>query len=196
MSGSVFLRTLRGVVLFVAGMVAAGTSISIAAPVTPAATQTRVTSCSGLDFHPIASQTGFNWSGGGLYRTDTNGSHYGFFLCEPQLPNKATVTRVRFTVRDGDTVGQIRYCSLYRQGITTSSADDDSQIMADAGDTDMAGTPGYVRLSDSSIAHATVDHANYVYWLQCQINFSAGNSTSAVQIFGADVTYRISSTNG
>jgi hypothetical protein len=197
MSGFIFVRTLRGAALFVAGMVAAGTSISVAAPASPSATTyTRVTSCSGLNFHPISSGTDFAWDGGALYRDNTGEGYNGYFLCDPQLPDKARVTMVRFTVRDDAAVAQVRYCALYRQSITLSGANDPGQVLADAGGTGMEATPGYVRLSDSSIGHATIDHAHYAYYLQCQINFVVGKGDSRAQIIGADVTYRISSTNG
>jgi hypothetical protein len=197
MSGSIFLRTLRGVALFVAGMVAAGTSISVAAP-TPAAatTHTRVTSCAGLDFHPITSDTSYDWDGGGVWRKPDSGDQRdGFFLCDPQLPDKAVVTRLRFTVVDDTLRAQVRFCALYRQAITVSGANDPAQLMANAGGTDMAGRPGVVRLNTSTIHRATIDHASYGYYLQCQINFQPGFAAET-QIIGADVTYRISSTNG
>mgnify|MGYP000199127570 CR=1 FL=1 len=54
------------------------------------------------------------------------------------------------------------------------------------------------RLTSTAISHATIDEANFAYWLQCQIIFGTGlvNTAGHNGIIGADVTYRISSTDG
>lgn len=64
--------------------------------------------------------------------------------------------------------------------------------------TGMSATPGTVRRSTSAISNATIDDASFAYWLQCQIIFGSGLTNTAGHngIIGADVTYRISSTNG
>jgi hypothetical protein len=195
MSGSLFLRTLRGATLFAAGMLVAGTSISVAAPVRPAATQTRVSSCSGLNFHPIDSRTVYRWAGRMLWRAGQGGD--GWFLCDANLPNKAVVTRVRFTVKDGHDLQSLQYCALVRASLASASAT--PQALGVVSPTGMAAEPGTVRKSDTSISHATIDNSTYSYWLQCQILWddrliAPGDAYAA--IVGADVTYTISSTNG
>jgi hypothetical protein len=190
---SMFTRVLRPVTLLVAGMLLAQATLSVAAPTTAATTYTRAVSCAGLDFHPIDSRTQYRWEGRLLYRTTQGGD--GWFLCDPNLPNKAKVTRVRFTVKDSTDLQSVTYCALSRGSLATSGSVD---VMADITGTGMAATPGVVRRSDTTISHATIDQTKYAYWLQCQIVWHPSLSSTAANagIIGADVTYTISSTNG
>lgn len=174
---------------------------AVSAPAPAETTQMRVASCQGLNFHPITADTGYHYRndrGVFLYRTDAGRSDDpdGFFLCDPALPHRAVVTTVQFTVYDGVETSEVRYCALYRAGLNATNADDGSQLMAQVGTTGMAQKPGVVRKTTSSIAHATIDNANWAYTLQCQIYFPSGTSTNGVGIYGASVTYQISSTNG
>jgi hypothetical protein len=52
--------------------------------------------------------------------------------------------------------------------------------------------PGIVRLTDTTISKAYVDNTKWGYFLQCEPTYNSGN----VGIYGADVTYTISSVNG
>jgi hypothetical protein len=73
-------------------------ALAIAAPAAPQATiQTRIASCAGLDFHPIDGRTQFRWQERILYRANSEGD--GWFMCAADLPHRAVVTKVRFTVR-------------------------------------------------------------------------------------------------
>ena len=47
-------------------------------------------------------------------------------------------------------------------------------------------------MSTSSISHATIDNADYAYWLQCQFT----DNIHWLGIYGADVIYAISAANG
>jgi hypothetical protein len=196
-STSLIGRLLRPVTLLAAGMLLSQATLSIAAPTTTAATTlTRMTNCASYDFRPIDSQTDFIWHNRTVYRTTDEGD--GYFLCDADLPNKATVTKVRFTVRDVDDRINVRYCALVRQSLMT--AESANHVMAVVSETGMTATPGVVRRSDTSISRATVDLEDYAYVLQCQIQFHADLfnylKSPPTGIIGAVVTYRISSTNG
>jgi hypothetical protein len=184
--------------MFVAGLLAVSALSSrvIAAPADVATTLSRTASCAGLNFHPIDSRTTYQWTNRTLWRDTSAGD--GWFLCDPKLPNKATVTRVRFTVHDDSSVTNVQYCGLARSGLTASNASSgDAVAMAVVPATGMDSAPGTVRLSDTTISHATIDESNYTYWLQCRVDLivSAIGAPFA-GIIGADVTYTISSTNG
>jgi hypothetical protein len=182
-----------GVAIFLIGIIVGSVLVSpVAARVTgagnvvPATTYTRTTSCHALNFHPIDSDTRYKNSGT-LLASVTSAS--SFFLCDPGLPNKATVTRVRFTLFDGDSSSVVELCGLDRAGLATTTAASFQQLAAVPSTGTNAG-PGTVRLSTTSINYATVDNTRFAYWLQCQI------SGPSAGIYGADVTYTISAANG
>jgi hypothetical protein len=190
-------RVTRPALTFVACMLLAQATVSIAAnPAAPltSVTYTRVTSCAGMNFHPINSATNYIFIDPMLSRWNDEGD--GWFLCDPHLPNKAVVTKVRFTVFDDLDRINIVYCGLVRTSLGTGSGG--AQAMAVVNATGMSATPGTVRPSTSAISNATIDEASFAYWLQCQIIFGTGLNNTAGHngIIGADVTYRISSTNG
>ena len=159
---------------------------------TPAALQTRVASCQGLNFHPIDNLTPYSYTGSELFQ-----SHYGdgFFLCDPKLPDRAVVTKVQFTLRDADFVGEVRYCALYRSGLTVANATTEG-VVATVPTTGYDVAPGIVRKSTSSIAFPVVDNASWAYYLQCQIHITDPTGYQLIGIYGADVVYQISAANG
>ncbi len=122
-------------------------------------------------------------------------------MCDPGLPNRALVTKVQFTVSDTSVNWDIRNCGLFRTGLTPSTAGT-VQELALVSPTGLAATPGTVRKTDSSIKHAIVDNTSWAYELQCQIDYLFNpdlpppSSSKTSGIFGADVIYSISSTNG
>jgi hypothetical protein len=153
-------------------------------------TYTRTASCSALGgFHPISNATDYTfkttrlwWLGGGS----------GFFLCDPGLPHKAVVTKVRFTIFDNWPSGEVRNCALVRSGLTPTTAES-VQVLASVPAT---GVPYLndqpLRPSDTSISYATIDNANFAYWLQCELTLYL----DAIGLYGADVTYKITAANG
>jgi hypothetical protein len=163
----------------------------IAASTSPSASssQTRSVSCNAYAFRPIDSATGSGYAGAKRIRAGTGGS--GFFTCDPGLPNRAVVTKVRFSIWDGSGSSQVKFCGLYRSGLTESSFDEIQELASMPG-TGISHAPGFARLTDTSIQHATVNTASYVYELQCNLE-QAGQSLG---LFGADVTYSISLHNG
>jgi hypothetical protein len=199
---SLFGRVLRPVVLLVAGMLVAHATLSITtSPTAAATTQTRVASCSGLNFHPIDDRTEYAWKGAALFRRSGEGD--GWFVCDPGLPHRSVVTKVRFTVRDTFSGVSVQGCALRRTSLGNTGTGDAtigaSQTLGTVPATGLDALPGTVRLSDPSISRATIDNAGYSYFLGCQI-YAASPDFFATEphgaIIGADVTYRISSTNG
>ena len=195
-------RVLRSASLFVVGVgigalcvtpVAAG---SRQAKAQAASVYTRSVSCSSLNFHPHDSVTTFDYSGAELYRTDNNvGS--GFFICDPNLPNKAVVTKVQFTLMNNSAEGaDIRYCALVRSGLKAAKARA-IDVMAQVPTLGPQAGPTVIRLTNSTIQFATIDTRDHAYWLQCKINGRTANlAHDNLGIYGADVTYAISATNG
>jgi hypothetical protein len=159
------------------------------------AVQTRVVSCAGFNFQPIDSRTPYQWNGRQLYRWSKEGD--GWFMCAANLPHKATVTRVRFTLKDSHDYVSLEFCGLIRTPLTVSGTV--QALGMSVTNTGAAQKPGVVRYSDSSISFATVDNANYAYSLQCRIVYHDGLISSqgnSFGIIGADVTYTISAANG
>jgi hypothetical protein len=98
-------------------------------------------------------------------------------------------------LHDESSIGEVRYCALYRSGLTPATALTED-LMAVVPTTGIAANPGAQRLSSSSITHAVIDNTKWGYYLQCQINVPGQGYSSFLGIYGADVTYTISSTNG
>src|SRR4029079_3664876 len=106
------------------------------------------------------------------------------------------VKQVRFTVKDIHDISEVRYCALIRTPLAVAGV---VQAMAVMQSTGVAAHPGIIRLSDASIAFATVDNANFGYSLQCQIYFdpsviAVGGAYTG--IIGASVIYTISAAAG
>ena len=146
-------------------------------------TYTRAVSCQGINFQPITDTTGYD-----LFGTRRIANNSGYFVCNPNLPNKAVVTKVRFTLFDDKNGGNVNDCALVRAGLTAATVDT-TQVMAAFGTTNDSGLQ---RMSDTSISYPTIDNLNYAYYLQCQINPSGYNEG----IYGADITYKITAANG
>ena len=77
--------------------------------------QTRTTSCMGLDFQPIDSRTDYSWDGRWRYRTTNQPD--GWFYCPADLPDRAVIKKVSFTLRDISVNQSIRFCSLARASL-------------------------------------------------------------------------------
>ena len=153
-------------------------------------TYTRTASCPALGgFHPISSDTSYGYIATKLLWL---GAGPAFFLCDPGLPNKAIVTKVRFTILDDTAFGEIQNCALVRSGLTPTTAQS-VQVLASVPSTGVPFTSALpLRPSDTSISYATIDNANFAYWLQCELPYT----NSQIGLFGADVTYKITAGNG
>lgn len=158
---------------------------------------TRSVSCGANDFFPTFNTSYYTLTpdDGVVFRgADSNPTE---FVCNPQLPNGAKVTRVDFTIRDASTSGSVSKCGLYRASLAAVTAGA-AQAMAHVADTTDAGAPGTVRRSTTAIANASVQNANYTYLMRCQVDL-AGIPISGlpdIGIFGADVIYAITPANG
>jgi hypothetical protein len=152
----------------------------------------RVASCAGLSFYPTDSETKYSNNGALRIRTDNGAAGgSGAFRCDPGLPNHAVVTKIQFTVAMEQVtqtlVIGVRNCQLRRSslGATTAGA------VQTLGSVNIPGNPpgGPKRATTTSISFATVDNAQFGYWLECLMDTDAGATT--VGIYGADVTYSI-----
>lgn len=187
---------------FIAGTLVASAMIGpgVAAgghPITKAAVQSRVSSCAGLQFHPMTSNTFYGYVGDMLFQSVPTGhnttSKDGFFICDPKLPQSARVTKVQFTVYDNFNGDEVRFCGLFRTPL--GGTVDSYQTLAQVPRTGINNTPGRTRKTASSISYATINNAKYAYWLQCQI--TAEESTDEFTgLYGADVYYSIDPANG
>ncbi len=193
---SIIGRLVRPAILLAAGVLLGQGALAIAAPSAPAATtQTRIASCAGYNFHPINSSTTFIWTGRQLIRTTDDGD--GWFMCHLDLPHRAVVTKVRFTVKDQNDRISLDYCGLVRTSLGTTG--ETTVVGLPILSTGLSGQPGTRRYTDSSIAGATVDNGAFAYSLQCRMVLGAGLhniANASFGIIGADVTYRISAANG
>jgi hypothetical protein len=144
---------------------------------------TRASSCAGLDFYPTDSSIAWHSDGDRRYNLGSPGT----FRCHVDLPNGAVVKKVQFTLDDTDPFADVQQCQLNRLGLLSTSVV--RQTMASIPSS--AGLNGVGRLTDSTIANATVDDGHFAYWLECSLN-----PDSALGIFGADVVFTISATKG
>jgi hypothetical protein len=165
----VFLAVLA---LIVAGLLLAPPAgrVTDASSAGPAATHTGALSCGATGFLPDDSGTGYTiGSGHWRYWTGGGGSH---FSCDATLPNKAMVTKVQFTLADFDAAAQVSGCKLARRSLAPSTAAD-IEVLASVPATGISAHAGSVRLTDSTIAHATISDTGYWYTLECSLGFGA-----------------------
>jgi hypothetical protein len=152
--------------------------------------QSRSVSCSGLEFNALDTATGADYFNAKRIRAGTGGS--GFFTCNPDIPNRAVVTKVQFSIWDGSGSSEMKYCGLYRSGLETATASENVQELASVPATGIDRAPGFARLTDTSIQNAIINTNKYVYWFQCNIP-QAGQSLG---LYGANAIYTITSVNG
>jgi hypothetical protein len=149
-------------------------------------TYTRAVSCQGLNWQPLTGT--IVYGAAGMRRTNETTAAY--FICNPNLPHKAVVTRVRFTLYDATGNGSIGNCALVRAGLSPTTAAT-YQVMASVPVTSTS--PDIQRLQDTTIDFATIDNMNFGYFLQCQ---DPGAGSTYLGIYGADITYKITAANG
>jgi hypothetical protein len=150
-----------------------------------ATTQSRSVSCSSTGFFPLDSDT--SYENYGVVRSAERGD---IMRCEIALPHRAVVTRVRFTLWDNNASGSVGPCALKRMDLVAATTGVE-QTMASVAATGVGPTPGKTRVSAPSITSPAVDDSRYVYWLQCQVD-----GTPFTGVYGADVTFNITSANG
>ena len=101
------------------------------------------------------------------------------------------VTKVQVSVWDGSGSSEVKFCGLYRSGLTESSSETVQELAAFS-PTGIAQAPGFARLTDTSIQNATVNTNSFAYWLQCNL----GQAGQSLGLYGADVVYTITAANG
>src|SRR5262245_21382284 len=155
MSKTTIGRAVRPALLLVAGMLLGQGALALAASPVPAATvQTRVSSCAGFGFRPINSETGYNWDNREVYRRSNKGD--GWFMCPVDLPHRAVVTRVRFTISDTSEYVGFEYCGLVRSALAPTGTIQVVGLALSGISTDAQ--PGTKRYGTTAIHHATVDN--------------------------------------
>jgi hypothetical protein len=102
------------------------------------------------------------------------------FRCSVDIPDGATVTEVSFAVKDTHPSQDVQ-CSMWRRNLTAFG---ESPPMAY--DVMTSGTPGDVRISDTTIQQPVIDNGKFSYSVQCWV----GND-SATGLYGAVVTYTV-----
>jgi hypothetical protein len=186
----------RGILLLVGAALAATVMAPVAARDSAASapavtTYTRWASCAGLSFYPLDYADGYGAQGTLRTRPYSDNQGDGYFLCDPGLPNGAVVTKVQFTVRDAHFISDMTNCALVRSSLIPSRATIAEVLAGPLGTSE---EPGDVRLIDDSIAFATINNAKFGYWLQCRIE--AAPASGEIGLYGANVTYTITATNG
>ena len=189
-------HALAGLFLLVLGALV-GSALMAPATSQAVTTYTRSASCAGLDFYPTDSRTEYdNYGTLRVFRSgDTPNRGSGVFRCDPGLPTGAVVKKVQFTaLLDGFGFG-MNDCALVRAGLTTAAAT--AQDLGRVSFYPPTTSGGVVQLTDSSIVNATIDNANWGYWLECSLSSSwSWSSTPSNGLYGADVIYTISAAKG
>lgn len=167
------------------GALFGGSVVSVASP-QAAVIYTRTASCGGLNFYIASDSEPFGEDG---IMRKANGE----VRCNAALPNGANVTKVSFTVYDNTVSGQLSGCALVRTNLVPATTNPNSyDNMTDYMLTDVVPAPGLIRLTDTSISFPTINNARFGYYLQCSIT----ELSNALGLYGATVTYTISSTLG
>jgi hypothetical protein len=141
---------------------------------------TRHFSCAGTAFENGSTGDGYGVENSMKY--GAGGSSPTLFLCSVNVPDGARVTEVSFSVRDDDVVDDVQ-CSMWRRNINTAVVDA-TQPMAEGVTT--TGSPGDVRITDTTIERPVIDNDTFSYFVECGVSNSGDTG-----LFGAIVTYRV-----
>jgi hypothetical protein len=141
---------------------------------------TRHFSCEGT-----AWENAFSWkdySFGGAGKIGTGPFPPTYFICNVNIPDGARVTEVSFSLEDSHAT-QDNECSMWRTDLTTVIGNTWPPM---AYGVMTSGTPGSVRLSDTTIDFPVVDNSRFAYLLACFV----GND-GQTGLYGATVTYTV-----
>jgi hypothetical protein len=141
---------------------------------------TRHLSCAGTAFENAFSWNDYAVDGSLKYGLGT--SPFVLFRCSVDVPDGARVTEVSFAVKDTHPTQDVQ-CSMWRSHMTAAIGDSGPPM---AYEVMTSGTPGDVRISDTTIDHPMIDNGKFSYSLQCWV----GND-SETGLYGAVVTYRV-----
>lgn len=184
----------RSILLVLAGVLIGGALVALPvvartgasgtpAPAAGTTAYMRAWSCVGRDFQALRNDQAYEF-----YGSMRVGD--GYFQCHADLPHRAVVTRVRFTLDDASPY-EVSQCLLRRVSLAQATAGTEL-VMAAVSGTGGSATPGIVRKSTTSITGGTVDRLNYAYDAECylpDLDYQLG-------IVGVDVTYTITAANG
>ncbi len=175
--------TWRAIVIAVTGVALAvlvaqtGRAVDRVASTAQGAT-TRWASCPSVGFYPSDSTESYATEATG------RGGQSVAFSCGLSLPHRATITAVRFHLKDSVSFYQIYGCAIVRSRLDPPN--DTSQVVASVPDTGTAFEGGYVTKSTTSISHALVDDRAYAYAARCRIPYP---NSGILQIVGVSVRY-------
>jgi hypothetical protein len=141
---------------------------------------TRHFSCAGTAF-----ENAYSWQGHAV----EDSLKYGagafaptLFRCSVSIPDGARVTEVGFAVRDRHATQDVQ-CSMWRQNMLNAIADHTPPM---AYEVMTSGTPGNVRIADTTINQPVIDNDRFAYFVQCFV----GND-NATGLYGANVAYQV-----
>jgi hypothetical protein len=159
-------------------------------------THTRSVGCAGLSFYPTDSHLEYSNLGTLRYLANVPSPSYSrVFRCDPGLPHRAVVTRLRFTLKMGLLPeGYDMECMLRRSGLTAATAQVHETLARVPARP--AGGGFDWRLATTEIANAIIDNLRYAYWLECSLPLPNQDGPPARGVYGADVTYTISDSDG
>jgi hypothetical protein len=140
---------------------------------------TRHFSCAGTAWEDGMSAVGYTFDGS-LKHSD--GSFHGVFFCSADIPDGARVTEVSFSVKDSHQSYDVS-CGMWRASMKTQLGDG----VPMTGEVVTTGTPGDVRISDTTVDFPVIDNSRFSYLLGCSVG-----ADRAIGLYGAVVTYRVS----
>jgi hypothetical protein len=160
----------------------------VVTPVGGATYSFRAVSCHAFDFFPLTSANAYRQNAAERYPVAQD-----FMTCAPDLPHKAIVTKVQFTINDASDTGKIQNCALCAtpssRRVQTCFRRWPPYLRPF-----FIETLGIQRLSTSAFSSATIDNTRFAYFLQCQ--FLVGAASSQTSILGATVNFNITAGNG
>jgi hypothetical protein len=133
----------------------------------------------------IAWENGLSWKDytfAGVGKIGNGSTPPTYFICSVNVPDGATVTEVSFSLEDNHAT-QDAQCSMWRTDLTTVIGNTGPPMAYGVMTT---GTPGSVRLSDTTIDFPLIDNSRFAYFLACFV----GNDVGTV-LEGATVTYTV-----
>ncbi len=141
---------------------------------------TRHFACAGTAWENAFSWKDYSFAGVGKIGTGTFPPTY--FICSVNIPDGARVTEVSFSVWD-EHASQDDQCSMWRTDLTTVIGNTGPPM---AYGVMTSGTPGSVRLSDTTIDFPVIDNSRFSYLLACFVGNDIGTG-----LHGATVTYTV-----
>ena len=107
------------------------------------------------------------------------------FHCAVQLPDGATITKLRVGLRDGAASGSLG-CDLYSYPRLAAGSDNQLGFVT----SNLGATPGDTILEDATIFGGTIDNDTLTYDVQCTLFGPADSAQLA--LFGVSVEYETS----